>query len=347
MKSGPKWIEELRDEGWLRGKYHGEGLTVWEIGEILGCNGKTVCYWMKKHGIEARKSRSICNDEKWLREQYLGNLFTIRDIARLAGCSEKTVRSQVKRFGLKRAITPHCPAVIAKGREWLQERYKDAELPIWKIAKELGVGEATIRNYMLAWGIRIRKRGEKTLRMRKEAAKRSRERWKDKRYRERVTRAIRESASRPEIRKAKSERMKALWGEKSIATPEWRKRRSEVMKRNWREGNITLGMIQSPTSIEIKVAEVLDKLGIPHESQYIPAGTSFIYDEFIPPKTLIEIHGDYWHSEEYNPQNVKRDRTKKAWALENRYQHIIIWEHEMKEIDIVQLIRKKLAPSGS
>lgn len=105
---------------------------------------------------------------------------------------------------------------------------------------------------------------------------------------------------------------------------------SEAVRAAWARGDFD-GVFQSPTSIELQVAAALDIMGIAHESQYRPDGYSRIYDEFVPHNTLIEVQGDYFHSEEHFPGIEDRDAEKAAWAEENGYRFIVIWEHEIQE----------------
>lgn len=110
---------------------------------------------------------------------------------------------------------------------------------------------------------------------------------------------------------------------------EWRRKKSEAMKAAWANGTYD-GVFQSPTSIELQVAAALDIMGIEHETQYRPDGYSRIYDVFIPPNTLMEIQGDYWHGPE-RPEQQKRDAEKAQWAEEHGFEFIEIWEHEIKD----------------
>ena len=102
---------------------------------------------------------------------------------------------------------------------------------------------------------------------------------------------------------------------------------SASMKAAWERGAWD-GVFQSPTSIEVAVSEALNALGIEHVSQYRPDGYSRVYDEFIPPDVLIEVQGDYWHN---RPGAGEKDAEKAAWAAENGYQLVAIWEHEIVE----------------
>lgn len=56
-----------KDAEWLEEKYHGEGLTTREMGDIADCGHYTILKWMKKHEIPRRKSgaRSGRDNHRW------------------------------------------------------------------------------------------------------------------------------------------------------------------------------------------------------------------------------------------------------------------------------------------
>jgi len=136
-----------------------------------------------------------------------------------------------------------------------------------------------------------------------------------------------------EWRRNISEAKKADWANGTydgvFDSEETRRKMSEASKAHWAQGCYD-GVFQSPTSIEIQIAAALDIMGIEHQTQYRPEGYSRIYDEFIPPHTLIEVQGDYWHGPK-RPENQKRDAQKAQWAAENGFELLVIWEHEIKE----------------
>jgi len=111
---------------------------------------------------------------------------------------------------------------------------------------------------------------------------------------------------------------------------------SGALKAAWVRGDFD-GVFQSPTSIELQVAAALDIMGIEHETQYRPEGYSRIFDEFVLPKTLIEIQGDYWHGDNF-PEHQERDAEKAQWAIENGFEFVEIWEHEIKELGAETII---------
>jgi len=60
-------MTEWRDEQTLNELYHGEGLTLVEVGERLGCTDNTILRWMKRHGIPRRDE--VEQLDKWRRCQ--------------------------------------------------------------------------------------------------------------------------------------------------------------------------------------------------------------------------------------------------------------------------------------
>ncbi len=109
-------------------------------------------------------------------------------------------------------------------------------------------------------------------------------------------------------------------------------------KMQWIRGDFD-GVFQSPTSIELAVSDALDAYNIEHVSQYRPPNYNRVYDEFVPPSTLIEVHGDYWHGLK---ENQERDEIKARWAQENGFALIIIWEHEIKEHGAMALVKERI-----
>ena len=139
-----------------------------------------------------------------------------------------------------------------------------------------------------------------------------------------------------EHRRKMGEASKAMWESEG-----YRQRMSEIRKVMWARGDYD-GVFRSPTSIELQVIAALDIMGIEHKSQYRPDGYSRIYDEFIPPNILLEIHGDYFHSEEHFPGICKRDTEKAQWAKENGYDLITIWQHEIEKYGVWAIVAKKV-----
>ncbi len=121
---------------------------------------------------------------------------------------------------------------------------------------------------------------------------------------------------------------------------EHRRKLSDAAKVRWEQG-VYDGVFQSPTSIELQVAAALDIMGIEHESQYRPDGYSRIFDEFIPPDLLIEVHGDYWHGSDF-PEHQQRDIEKAQWAEEHGFRLTVLWEHEIHKVGAWSLVTERI-----
>jgi len=136
---------------------------------------------------------------------------------------------------------------------------------------------------------------------------------------------------------------KVLLGNRAVYTDEVRARMSESVKEAWRRGDYD-GVFDSPTSIEIDVSRALDEKGIRHISQYRPKGYYRIYDEFVPPRTLIEVQGSYWHT---LPDMQERDIEKARWAHQNGYFVVAIWDFQLEEYGADFLVENWILPLSS
>ena len=100
------------------------------------------------------------------------------------------------------------------------------------------------------------------------------------------------------------------------------------------------GVFQSPTSIEVAISKALDELGIMHVQQYRPANCRFTYDEYLLAQgILLEINGDYWHTKEGAPE---KDAHKEAWAKEQGFIPMTIWEHEIKKHGALAMVQERI-----
>lgn len=147
-----------------------------------------------------------------------------------------------------------------------------------------------------------------------------------------------------EWHRRKSEATKAAWRRGDFdnrGTEEWCRQRAEIMKAAWERGAFD-DVFQSPTGIELQIGTALDIMGIEHEPQYRPDGYSRVYDEFVPPDILIEVNGDYFHSEEHFPGITQRDAEKARWARENGFKLVVVWEHEIERYGAWALVMERV-----
>ena len=111
-------------------------------------------------------------------------------------------------------------------------------------------------------------------------------------------------AMKEKHRASVSKAIKKKWSE---ATPEQR----EAQLRNWIKAGHDASSDITISSIEIKIQNELDKLGLLYETQkYIG---QFRVDFYLPKsKLIIECDGDYWHS---RPGIPERDQSRDAYHI--------------------------------
>jgi very-short-patch-repair endonuclease len=80
---------------------------------------------------------------------------------------------------------------------------------------------------------------------------------------------------------------------------------------------------QSAVEVEI-LARLLD-LGVPVVPQ-VKLGQNWVFDGAVNgTKLLVEVHGNYWHT---RPEVQERDARKQAWADQEGYLIVTVWESE-------------------
>lgn len=91
------------------------------------------------------------------------------------------------------------------------------------------------------------------------------------------------------------------------------------------------GSYLKPSSIEIKVQEQLDEIGIRYVQQKrIYNGERYFFLDFYIPslKLIIECNGDYWHN---LPEKIERDKSLKKYVESVGRNIVFIWEHEIND----------------
>lgn len=124
----------------------------------------------------------------------------------------------------------------------------------------------------------------------------AKDRWADPDYKARTSKALKAASSNPEVR-AKQHR---------------------ATKEAWNRGCYDNRVINlSPSSLEVRLAQALDKAGILYIQQYKPDGYWRYYDFYLPGhKLLIEVDGAYWHS---LPGRSDIDVEKTRYAIDHGY----------------------------
>jgi len=145
--------------------------------------------------------------------------------------------------------------------------------------------------------------------------------WKKKGYREKVISRATQALNRPEVKKKRSKALKKWW-----ANPVNKKKQLEA---------IFKGRDINPNNVEQKLMSLLDFL-YPEEWKFVGDGKVWINGkcpDFINSSNtkLIEMFGDYWHSEEVTGLPMKQHvKERKAIFTSTGYEVLIIWEHELE-----------------
>lgn len=185
-------------------------------------------------------------------------------------------------------------------------------------------------------------------------------RWQDKTYQDKVSKAHSHKLSdewKKNISKGMIGMKKSKETRKKMSNAQRNKSKQTLEKqsRNWKRQWSTLTKEQQlerlsawieaghkalrnnknswlkPSSIEIKVQEQLDMLGIRYVQQkYINDGErGYFLDFYIPSKKLvIEVNGSYWHS---LPNRIERDWFLEEYVKSTGRDIIFIWEQEIND----------------
>jgi len=172
--------------------------------------------------------------------------------------------------------------------------------------------------------------------------------WADPNWAEQTIAAQNVGRRMPEARQRNSEGTQALWRD-----PEYREkmeahlgseeRRAEFSAQRlaaWKRGCYD-GVFQNPSSIEIQFAAALQECAIPFTVQYRLEGDSRPFDFFIPPRLLVEVDGEYWHS---LPGADERDAAKTELAKERGFILRRVPERAFREKTPLDIVQERILP---
>lgn len=93
-----------RQKGVLIELYYERDMSLSEVGDLLGCDTKTVQRWMIKHDLERDTDPKYpqLEDTDWLREKYKNEGLTTYDIGDELGCSPSYVGAKLREAGIER-----------------------------------------------------------------------------------------------------------------------------------------------------------------------------------------------------------------------------------------------------
>jgi len=125
-----------------------------------------------------------------------------------------------------------------------------------------------------------------------------------------------------------------------------RKKNSESKERLWKAPEFIAKQIKArnigPNKPEKLLLELLQKL-FPNEWKYVGCGDFFVAGTNKNPdfvhvnqKKIIEHFGDFWHGEgKTGIPNEQHEQERIDLFIKYGYQTLIIWEHELKDIDVL------------
>ena len=135
-------------------------------------------------------------------------------------------------------------------------------------------------------------------------------------------------------------------------TRETGKRAAELVNSDWHKYHTEESIkktlsVMSPTSIELKLTEIITKHGLPFK--FVGTGEVIIngkipdYININHKKQLIELFGNYWHSLERTGRNRLEEEENRIKIFEKyNYLTLVIWEDELEkdEEKLVEKIRE-------
>ena len=270
----------------------------------------------------------LYQDEEWLKKKYLEEKLSLSEMAELARCSKGTIRNHMICHGIPRrsgvevaeiACDPTTSAGRARRRkrsEASRKAYDPATSAGRALRRKQSIANKAARDPTTPKGKALRRKTSENLRA-----------------------AYDPTTPRGRaLRQKQSENLRAAYDPTTPRGKALRRKTSENLRAAWANGVYDRALPPS-TSIEIAVSVAFDILDIEHKPQYRPDGYSRVYDEFVPPNVLIEVQGDYWHSLD---ETQKRDAEKAAWACDNGYHLVVIWEHEIHEVGAIELVKERV-----
>lgn len=208
--------------------------------------------------------------------------------------------------------------ILERNKEKIIKMYKEG-MNYEEISSRLNVGSSsTISRCLFKWGVRRSK--EDGLKI---THKKTKGRTFSEKQKKNLSEVIKRSyVNNPELRRIRSENNRRYW--KSMTKEEKLARCSnglKTMQLHAQQKNVT--------SIELKVKEQLEEIGIRFVHQKQVCGGKYILDFYIPSlKLAIECNGDYWHN---LPDRKIRDEMLKEYVELSGRNIIFIWEHEIND----------------
>lgn len=127
----------------LENLYINHHLSTYDIAEKLGCDPKTVYYWLKRFNIHIRPRKTIDIDKNDLAKLYESGL-SLEEIGKRLGCSPAAVLRKFRKFSISTRSSWDANIIHPKNN-FSNNPYEKAYLIGFRIG-DLGVKKATIRS---------------------------------------------------------------------------------------------------------------------------------------------------------------------------------------------------------
>jgi len=267
----------------------------------------------------------------FLIKEYVGNLKSTRQIAKIIGCDKGVILRNLKKYNIK--IRKGSEAQRIKyfkilTKQFLEMEYLKNKKSPFKIANVLKCSETTIRKSLIKFNIPRR-----TLSEANKLSKRRKGIYRKVNAKTRKTYYCIEPNCNNEITyhnfKYGQGRCRSCASKKMWQNPDFSKKTRQA---------ILYSCYIKPNKTEKYLKKLILQV-VGNDYKFVGNG-ELILDGLCPDfvningqKKIIELYGDYWHN---LPEYKKRDKRRiKAYANYG-YKTLIIWEHELKDIDKVK-----------
>jgi transposase-like protein len=166
----------LRDNMYLFGQYSVLGKSLQKIGDEHGCSATTVGYWLRKHGIETRRSGpSVGSDDPIYRNKgvmydlYVHKGLSIRDIATKMHCKSPTILYWLRKHGIetrtqKEAWAAKIASRMANGDD-LMKLHHIGGYTLTELGRIFGVSREAVSQWFKNGGIAVVRPGKTAMKV--------------------------------------------------------------------------------------------------------------------------------------------------------------------------------------
>ncbi|MBV9021112.1 MAG: DUF559 domain-containing protein [Chloroflexi bacterium] len=165
---------------------------------------------------------------------------------------------------------------------------------------------------------------ERTPESRKKLSESQKKRLEDSGARQTLSTSLRKAyEEHPEWRERRSEKQKEV-----MARPSSVERNRQQMRRLWDEAPDKLRPMHrwksgNMTRIEKVIWSIVEPYGFEFEPHYYRIGDNFLLPDFVRGNLVIEVQGEYWHTEE---ETAERERLLNLLGMEV----LFVWGEELK-----------------